>query len=197
MRILIPVKQLDQGKSRLGSVLDNENRARLCRLLLDHTLSAVEAYDWRLITADPRLLDEFGSHAIADRTLNLNAALTSAIADIDMPYMMLPTDLPFLTADLVTRCMSCGPVSIAPDRRGDGTNILVVHDKNLVEPHFGPDSFRLHSQAARRRGIEPFILKDDRLAFDLDLPEDYHIWADSGDAGLNHSRLFPRSVARV
>jgi len=197
MRILIPVKQLDQGKSRLRSVLDNESRARLCRLLLDHTVSVASAYDWRVITADSQLLDEFKDRAIPDRSLNLNAALTTAIAETDTPYMVLPTDLPFLTADLVAMCMNAGPVSIAPDRRGEGTNVLVVHEKNLVEPLFGPDSFHLHSQAARNSGIEPVFLEDARLAFDLDLPEDYHIWAGSADADLNHSRLFPRSVAQA
>ena len=176
MHILIPVKQLDRGKSRLADVLDMEARKALCRFLLDRTLGLVDGLEWRLVTADTQLLEEFGERAIADQRGDLNGALEDTIEALGGPYVILPTDLPLATKDAVAALIASGPVAIAPDRRGEGTNALVVQKPYLMRLHFGSDSFRLHCLEARSQGTEPVILTDPKLAFDLDLPQDYRAW---------------------
>lgn len=61
---------------------------------------------------------------------------------------------------------------IAPDRRGKGTNALLLSPANLIEYDFGGDSFDRHCNRARKAGARLEIVNLPSLGLDLDLPED-------------------------
>ena len=63
-------------------------------------------------------------------------------------------------------------VTIAPDRRRTGTNLLRVPTASGFAMRFGRDSLRAHLDECERRSLETWVLDRDDLAFDVDEPED-------------------------
>jgi 2-phospho-L-lactate guanylyltransferase (CobY/MobA/RfbA family) len=63
-------------------------------------------------------------------------------------------------------------VVIAPDRRHEGTNALLLAPSNLIEYDFGINSFQRHCDRARRAGARLEVVDLPSLGLDLDLPED-------------------------
>jgi len=87
---IVPVKPLLIGKSRLGSVLSGEERARLNRMLLERTLGVLKdtpSIDGSLVVSrDPEVLAiarEFGARTVLEHgqtQSDLNLALMRATA---------------------------------------------------------------------------------------------------------------------
>jgi 2-phospho-L-lactate guanylyltransferase (CobY/MobA/RfbA family) len=61
---------------------------------------------------------------------------------------------------------------MVPDRRLDGTNVLAVPTEAGFQFSYGAGSFARHRAAARARDLPARIVRDDRLAWDVDLPAD-------------------------
>ena len=70
-------------------------------------------------------------------------------------------------------------VVVAPDRRHQGTNALLVCPAGLIEYDFGPGSFQRHCERARQVGARLEILELPSLALDMDLPEDLDLVGDT------------------
>ncbi|MBS7700252.1 MULTISPECIES: 2-phospho-L-lactate guanylyltransferase [unclassified Chelatococcus] len=185
MDILIPCKSLSLGKSRLATVLEPAQRRRLCRCLLVHTLDQALASGARVavVTEDPavvRFARRHGAQIIDDPGAGLNAALIhgNAVLGYDAPLIVMPIDLPGLTAAHVARLTLPTGLSLVPDRRQEGTNLLLLAP--AARPHFtfafGPKSFTLHHQAAVRQGLPVTVQRDAALEFDIDTPEDLACW---------------------
>jgi len=90
---------------------------------------------------------------------------------------ILPADLPLLRpADIVALVARArtADVVLAPDRRRDGTNALVLSSPLALTlaPRFGPSSYRLHLDAARLAGVRSRTVRRRGLAFDLDDADD-------------------------
>jgi 2-phospho-L-lactate guanylyltransferase len=66
-------------------------------------------------------------------------------------------------------------VVLAPDRRRQGTNALLVCPVGLIEYDFGPGSFQRHSERARQVGARLEICELPSIALDMDLPEDLEL----------------------
>ena len=90
--------------------------------------------------------------------------------------LVLPADLPLLTREdilaLIERAKKPPVVVIAPDRREEGTNALLICPAGLIEYDFGPGSFRRHCERAQQAGARFEVVKLQSLSLDLDLPED-------------------------
>ena len=69
-------------------------------------------------------------------------------------------------------------VVIAPDRREEGTNALLISPSGLIEYEFGPGSFAHHCERAIRAGARLEVVNLPSLALDLDLPEDLEMVAE-------------------
>ncbi|WP_245612602.1 2-phospho-L-lactate guanylyltransferase [Actinotalea ferrariae] len=90
--------------------------------------------------------------------------------------VVLHADLPLLTPDDVAALLvPAGPVVLAPDVAGTGTNALV-----LAEPgaeafgcRFGPGSRALHQAEARRLGLDVDLVDRPGTARDLDTAADW------------------------
>lgn len=192
MDILIPCKSLDAGKSRLSGYLDNRRRRTLCKQLLTKTLenalSLVPPAQIHIVTADPEavvIANREGIHWIHDPGGGLNAALEVSrnllLTDTRerSALLILPTDLPYASADAIGKVIACaGEVVIAPDEIGTGTNLLLLRHAALQHLPFcyGPNSAMAHHKAARSLGLDVVIVKDQRLAFDVDGPAQYAAW---------------------
>jgi 2-phospho-L-lactate guanylyltransferase len=190
--ILVPCKNLADGKSRLAGTLDRAARRDLCARLLAHTLACatavVGAIDVRIVSGDRDAIaigEKLSVAAIDDPGRGLNDALDSARARVivDAPAVeaiaVLPIDLPDLDAQ-VLRAAFARPadIVIAPDEREEGTNLLLLRAAAMraMRFAFGPRSFAAHLEQARSAGFTHEVLSDRRLAFDLDDPRAYAAW---------------------
>jgi 2-phospho-L-lactate guanylyltransferase len=185
MFFIIPVKPLNESKSRLAPVLTPEQRVQLSGNLLRRTLRLAGQFgEVVVISRDKRvrrLAKEAGAWALVEAEAELNAAIRQAAGWIGgrggQAIFVLPADLPLLApADLIEMIESgreAPAVVLAPCRRQRGTNALLLRPPQLIPFAFGPDSFEEHRQAAQALGLEPIIYRSPTVAFDLDTPEDW------------------------
>jgi 2-phospho-L-lactate guanylyltransferase len=182
--IIIPAKPLEQSKTRLAGMLSLTERVALSRRLLLRTISLARQVGETVVisrdTAVRKLAKQAGAWALVEAGLDLNPALQQAsdwvAARGGRAVLIVPGDLPWLQAADLMEIIRLGQHSpaivIAPSQRLDGTNALFLRPPGLIEFAFGPQSFNLHLQLARRAGVEPVIYRSPTVALDLDLPED-------------------------
>lgn len=190
---LIPVKPLPQGKSRLRGVLSAESRVQLVHDSLRHVLYAVRAVpEVRravVVSRDPQVAEWAGWLGVAhfrERRRGLNAALEEARAHVAWADMLLvlPADLVALSVvdvrELIRRAGEVPGkcVVIAPDRRGRGTNALLLKPPTAIPFAFGKDSALRHARLAQARGANLVWYRSDSVALDVDCADDLEMyWA--------------------
>jgi len=189
---VVPVRSLSGAKSRLGEPLDAEERADLVLALLRQTVAAALAAS-RLsgvvvVSKDPYLLREvraMGAASVLQRTDGLNEGLTEARLAFGAEataVMVLPADLPGVSASAIDDLVDAGSaalrgqpdrpvVALVPDRRGRGTNALLLAPPGAIPFSFGEGSRAAHASAARAAGAS-YVELDGPLTFDVDTPED-------------------------
>ena len=185
---IVPVKPLRRGKSRLSSVLSQEERATLNTRLLAHTLDTLseipEIEHVLVISRDQAALAlarDHGARTVQENgTPQLNLALARATI-VAKNYatrgvLVVPADLPLITPEdvqvMLSRATDPPVVVLAPDRHRQGTNALLVCPVGLIDYDFGPGSFQRHCIRAERAGARLEIVDLPSLALDVDLPED-------------------------
>lgn len=185
---IVPVKPLRRGKSRLAGTLSEDERTHLNQLLLEHTLKTLtdlkEIEQILVVSRDPAALSlarEHGARTVREAGApKLNTALKRATVVAQLyatrGVLVLPADLPLITREdllaLVERAEKPPVVVIAPDRRQEGTNALLICPAGLIEYDFGPDSFQRHCERAQQAGARLEVVNLPSLGLDLDLPED-------------------------
>ena len=185
---IVPVKPLRRGKSRLAKVISAEERADLNQYLLEHTIQVLSTIDEieqiLVISRDTEALAlarDLGARTVQEYgSPGLNTALTRAV-EIAKSYgtcgiLIIPADLPRLDADDLKRILvhkkDPPVVVIAPDRKKEGTNALLVCPPDLIEFSYGPGSFERHCQSALEADIRLEVCDLASLELDLDEPED-------------------------
>jgi 2-phospho-L-lactate guanylyltransferase len=185
---IVPVGSLDGAKSRLGAVLDAEERLdltlRLARATIAAAVAAERIDEVLVITPDDAVRSlalELGARPIRQRDSGLNhgvvAARDDAIAAGAGAILILPIDLPDETPgaiDAVAAALddpSRPLVAIVPDRHGRGTNALLIAPPDAIDVCFGGDSRRAHAAAATAAGAR-LVELGGPLALDLDTPDD-------------------------
>lgn len=185
---IVPVKPLRRGKSRLATILSEEERTFLNYTMLANTMKALAAV--KEITQVLVVSRDTGALAMArdfnartvqeDGSSDLNTALmranTVALMYAAQSVLILPADLPLLTPQAV-QCFikhaTHPPVLVInSDRRTDGTNAMLSNPGNLVNYRYGPGSFQLHVEQARNFHVRVEVCNIPELSLDLDLPED-------------------------
>jgi 2-phospho-L-lactate/phosphoenolpyruvate guanylyltransferase len=157
--VAIPVRSFEGAKSRLGAVLDAEERRELVELLLGRTVAAALAArgvaEVLVVSPDPevlRLAEAAGARPVEQRSRGLNPALHEAreVSTGDR-LLILPADLPGIDAAAIERVLEAGEstgrpsVVLAPDRHGRGTNALLLDPPDVIDPAFGGDSRTGHA----------------------------------------------------
>lgn len=185
---IIPVKPLVRAKTRLSAVLTPQQRSELAETLLRHVLETVRTVPQMagslVISRDNKVLAiarDLGAHTIQEAGQpELNSALMRATQVVGGwkggAVLILPADLPLLAAEDVSAMIDMGrsnmTVVIATDQNSDGTNAMLIRPPGLFPYTYGPGSYERHMAAARAAGATVRIYQSDRLALDIDLPED-------------------------
>ena len=185
---IVPVGSLERAKSRLGAVLDAEERRDLVLRLAEHTIRAAvacpEIEETLVVTPDDEVRElavSAGARPIRQRSRGLNDGLREArddaIAGGATAVLILPIDLPRVSpaaiSELVSTALDRRPpvVAIVGDRHGRGTNALLLAPPDVIDVHFGGDSHDAHEAAAAAAGAT-FVELDGPLTVDLDTPDD-------------------------
>jgi 2-phospho-L-lactate guanylyltransferase len=184
--LVVPVKPLEEGKSRLAPALDVVARAALSRRWLDGLLATARA-NTRLaevvvISRDPAVLAlaaAAGATPLVEYGQELNHALEEArryaLAAGAQALLVLPSDLPLLTAGdldgLLDLAQMGDGVVIAPSHDG-GTNALLLRPPAAIPYTFGEESFARHCALAAAAQLDCRVYRSETLAWDVDTPED-------------------------
>jgi 2-phospho-L-lactate guanylyltransferase len=201
---IIPIKPLRRGKSRLSGVLTEQEREDLNQHLLIRSINClkqvVEIDQIVVVSHDPAALSfsrEYGVRTIQEnRNTNINNALRkathAAIAFSASSVLVIPADLPFMIPEdltgLISKSMSFPEIIISPDRKMYGTNALFIKPPGILDYDFGQWSFKKHIEQAERKKIRVEIYNNERLGFDLDLPEDLILYKErkiTNDLSIN------------
>ena len=198
---IVPVASIEGAKTRLGESLDAEERHDLVERLLARTVGAVLAAqrvdDVVVVSPDRDVLAlaaQAGARTLRQRTTGLNPGITEATTDAVAggaeAIVVIPIDLPFVTAhdvDLVLAALDDGPrmVVLTPDRHGTGTNALVLRPPGVIDVAFGSDSRAAH-RAAAIRADATYREITGPLTVDLDTPADL-VYLESLDAERRHA----------
>jgi 2-phospho-L-lactate guanylyltransferase len=183
--VAIPVRAFEGAKSRLGEVLDAEERRDLVERLLRRTIAAALATpgvtEVVVVSPDPEALGvaaAAGARPVEQRSRGLNPSLQEARdAATGDRLLIVPADLPGVTPEVLLRVLDAGDeagtpsVVLAPDRHGRGTNALLLDPPDVIDPAFGGDSRAGHAWLASSADAA-FAEVRDVLALDIDTPED-------------------------
>lgn len=188
---IVPVKPLRRGKSRLAAALSLAEREALGRALLTRTLGTLRACEHVAVTLvvshDLQALAlarrcgvrTIGEGRKAPLNRSLDAAARTARRFGAHAVLVLPADLPLLSGEdleaLAAQADEPPVAAIAPDRRGAGTNALLLSPPGLIEYAFGTDSYAVHRARARAAGARVEVIDLPGLRLDLDLPEDLEL----------------------
>tara|TARA_R110000787_G_scaffold50776_1_gene120716 strand:+ start:356 stop:925 length:570 start_codon:yes stop_codon:yes gene_type:complete len=177
--LIIPVKGISAGKSRLAAVLTDDERMSLVLRLAERTLEiAADIPDVEiiLVTRDADALplaDGRGITALRQSGNGLNAALSEVAARLaGGRTLILPADLPALAAADIEAHLRSGGIGISPDSAGSGTNFLSLPEPASIPFCFGYASFAKHAEEAERAGLPLHVIDRPGISFDLDTPDD-------------------------
>lgn len=187
---LIPMKELAGAKMRLADVLDRDARAELALAMLTDVIEACRAsarFDViAVVSSDSEVFWHargLGAKPLAEpATLSgLNDGLTFAqrylarrVAVAEL--VILPADIPLVRPDDVRAIVDALGArdgrAVIVRARDNGTNALAMRPPEALPMRFGRNSADAHLSAARDASIEAVELANQRLAFDVDAPED-------------------------
>ncbi len=190
-RALLPLKDLVQAKTRLGGVLASHERRALAQAMAEDVLTALTAAQSLsgvlLVSDDPGaelLACKYQVDCLPEAELaasGLNAVVAAGCARLEQQgaerVMVVHGDLPLLQAadvDAVVQEFAARSLDLllVPDRRRDGTNVLLARSDRLPEFHYGCGSFEAH----RAAGLQQDLAVGERAlagaALDVDQPAD-------------------------
>lgn len=184
---LLPAKLLSSAKTRLATLLGDDQRIAVAIAMFDDVLASLR-YAAILdavivVTADPRLAARARQHGalVVDEgsPRGLNAAVLlgteTALRLGATSLMVLLSDVPLVTAADVDELMQRAPARgalVVPSKEGTGTNAMLRRPPALFPPCFGGKSLRRHVAAAERHRVACEIVRNPRIAFDVDTPDD-------------------------
>ena len=175
--VLVPVKAFSEAKMRLSGVLTPPERAALARKLAERVLSAARPLPVAVVCDDnevARWAEGLGAHVLSEPGVGLNAAVATALSQLTSKgycrVVVAHGDLPLVT-NLAWLADEEGIV-LVPDRHLDGTNVISLPAGCGFRFSYGPGSFARHQTEAERTGLPWKAVRDDSLAWDVDLPAD-------------------------
>jgi 2-phospho-L-lactate/phosphoenolpyruvate guanylyltransferase len=185
---VVPVKELAEAKHRLSRAFPPAFRRALAIEMLEDVLAALSGGSGlagiAVVTIDPemqRVARRRNARVLVDdaaggHTAGVTAAARVLVAEGREGMLTVPGDIPGVTAAEIGALLDQhGPspaFTIAPAHDGRGSNAVVLSPSDLVPLAFGNDSFLPHLATARANGIEPKVVRLERLGLDIDTPED-------------------------
>jgi len=191
---VVPVRSMRHGKTRLSPVLGTEARETLLRGVADRVVAAAvgsgRIETILIVSPEAETLAwaaGFGPAVVAvpqpEHRAGLNGAIDAgrawALEQGASAVISLFADLPLIAPDDIRGLVArTEPVVLGADRRGEGTNALLLRLAGRGPEFtfaFGGGSLARHLAEAQRLGLNAALHDAPGIAFDLDTPDD---WSD-------------------
>lgn len=175
--VVIPVKDFSIAKVRLAPELDPSERRALARRMATAVVEAAAPLVAHVVCDSGEVrawADGVGAHVIWTPGLGLNGAVQHAVDGLAGhgvdTAIVAHADLPLATS--FAWVAATDGITIVPDRRLDGTNVIAVPTDARFAFRYGAGSFHRHRAEAARLGLQLRVVQDARLGWDVDLPDD-------------------------
>ena len=208
MQVLLPLKEFAASKQRLAGVLSVTERACLLQSMVGDVLGVLTQHPdikriaicsrdraalWLANHFGVEFIDEQRTHA-ADLNHAVNSAVRGLAAEGCDDILVVHGDLPLLSAQDVSTFLlrhrsaraALSAVTIAPDRRGLGTNLLAWRPLQQFQTQYGADSFAKHCAQAHALDAQLTICELPGARCDIDEPEDLLLMLAKSNAGVAH-----------
>jgi 2-phospho-L-lactate guanylyltransferase len=175
--VLVPVKAFGVAKGRLAAILGPAERAELARRMADRVIAAAGPLPVHVVCDDDAVAawaEGAGTQVLWRPGHGLNGAVADGVASLAKlgvaHVVVAHADLP-LAHDLASLVVP-DVITLVPDRRDDGTNVIALPSRVRFRFAYGPGSFHHHRAEAGRHGLGVRVWRDARLGLDVDLPDD-------------------------
>ncbi|MEW6128717.1 MAG: 2-phospho-L-lactate guanylyltransferase [Acidobacteriota bacterium] len=210
--ILIPIKEPARVKTRLANLLTLAERQQLVWAMFEDVCEAVAQ-----TTGADRIfiVTSFAKAAARARSLGFEVLgeerQESESASIDWASQILrdrgfdaalrlPADIPLVEAadiDALLAVELTKPmVLMVPSFEETGTNAILRAPPNLFPSRFGTGSLALHQAEAARIDAQCLIVKNERIALDIDEPHDIKMFLAKGKATKSLRLLEAMQIAK-
>lgn len=175
--VLVPVKAFRDAKGRLAEALTPGERAELSRSMATAVVRAAAPLPVWIVCDDEAVAEwatGLGAAVLWKPGRGLNGAVNEGVADLGglgvATVIVAHADLPH--AQALAHLAVAGGVTLVPDRHDDGTNVAAVPATSGFVFAYGPGSFARHTEEAARLGLPLRVVREPRLAWDVDRPDD-------------------------
>ena len=175
--MLVPVKRFADAKARLAAVLAPAHREQLARWTAERVVAAAGELPVFVACDDEGVAEwatAHGATVLWHQGVGLNAAVANSVADLRVRgaahVVVAHGDLP--RARLLATTIIAGTITLVPDARDDGTNVIAVPTHLPFEFAYGAGSFHRHLAGAVAAGLPVAVRRDPLLAIDIDTPSD-------------------------
>ncbi|MGD1836185.1 MAG: 2-phospho-L-lactate guanylyltransferase [Nitrososphaeraceae archaeon] len=186
---IIPVKNLDYAKSRLTSVLDDEQRINLVKLLLLSSIKELKKSECIkkiiIVSNDNEIENIAYDHQVDYINEHNNNGVNYAVSQADFiskefdfdADIIIPHDLPLLTVEDIDRICKISNkydkcVVICPSERLDGTNIMLRKPPKIIDTYYDNNSYYNHIKIATNLRIKIIELMLKNIMRDIDTADD-------------------------
>jgi 2-phospho-L-lactate/phosphoenolpyruvate guanylyltransferase len=175
--VLVPVKAFHRAKLRLAPALSPERRQELARSMATQVVHSAGRLPVAVVCDDEGVAEwarSLEATVIWEPGRGLNGAVQEGVRQLRewgvTMVVVAAGDLPLAT-DLGW-VADFGGITLVPDRRGDGTNVIGVPASCDFTFSYGPGSFDRHLEHSRHLDVEVRVVRSPTLAWDVDTPED-------------------------
>lgn len=179
--VLVPVKAFAEAKQRLGAALPDGDRRALVRRMAERVVAAAAPLPVAVVCDDTEVADwarHHGALVVWEPGRGLNGAVEAGVARLASMGVASVTvahgDLP--------RAVGLGTlppfdgITLVPDHRDNGTNVVHLPTRCGFRFSYGPGSFARHRAECDRLGLPLRVLRAPALTHDVDWPADLR-WA--------------------
>ena len=188
MWAVIPVKNLNEAKHRLESVLNPIQRRNLFAAMLEDVLATVMAVpefeQVAVATICPTAAEiarRYGASVLSTvQDDGQTEAVTRTAATLEengiKHMLMLPGDVPLVTVEEIQTVLevhgNAPTMTIVPARDEQGSNCIALSPPTAVPLRFGPNSYFPHLETARKMGLTLNTTKLAGIGLDIDTQDD-------------------------
>ena len=177
LAVLVPVKSFGEAKLRLAPALDSAHRAELARAMATHVVASAAPLPVAVVCDDAGVAAwarDLGALVVWEPERGLNRAVEAGVARLAAEgarrVVVAHADLP--QAGRLAWVARFDGVTLVPDHRDNGTNVISVPGDAGFTFSYGPGSFARHAAEAHRLGLPLRVVREPSLSHDVDLPAD-------------------------
>ncbi|MFQ5541588.1 MAG: 2-phospho-L-lactate guanylyltransferase [Candidatus Binatia bacterium] len=212
---LIPARGFEKAKRRLAPLLTAAEREILAeamlRDVLQQVISARGIEGVFVVTADAgvaQVVSSLGSRVIREQEERGESEAVAYALAVMKEYgvqstLVVPGDIPLLRSgdiefilEQVHAEVATSPLALlVPSHDRMGTNALLLSPHDVIRLRFGYDSFCRHLSEVAAKGLPLRVLENERIALDIDEPEDLERLLSARGKGEVYRRLLCMEAA--